>query len=198
MILRLIYHTIGAERIPGNPPVFWCREVMVLLNIVLVEPEIPQNCGNIARTCAATGARLHLIRPLGFDISEKAVRRAGLDYWHMVEVLDYENLEDFFSRNDVREMWCLSTKAPRCYTQAEYRDGCYLFFGKETRGLPEDFLNAHYDACVRIPMAADARSLNLSNAVAITVYEALRQLNFPNLLDYGKMRGKVPLKNMED
>lgn len=160
-----------------------------MLNIVLVEPEIPQNCGNIARTCAATGARLHLIRPLGFDISEKAVRRAGLDYWHMVEVFDYESLDDFFSKNDVREMWCLSTKAPRCYTEGKYHDGCYLFLGKETKGLPEPFLDAHYDECVRIPMAEDARSLNLSNAVAITVYEALRQLNFPNLLDHGKMRG---------
>ena len=159
-----------------------------MLNIVLVEPEIPQNCGNIARTCAATGSRLHLIRPLGFDISERAVRRAGLDYWHMEEVLDYENLDDFFSRNRVEEMWCLSTKAPRSYTQAQYHDGCYLFFGKETRGLPEEFLAAHYDSCVRIPMRADARSLNLSNAVAVTVYEALRQLSFPNLKDFGKMR----------
>ena len=158
-----------------------------MLNIVLVEPEIPQNCGNIARTCAATGARLHLIRPLGFDISEKAVRRAGLDYWHMVEVFDYENLEDFFSKNTVTNLFCLSTKAPRCYTEAEYTDGCYLFFGKETKGLPEDFLNAHYDDCVRIPMDPGARSLNLSNAVAITVYEALRQLSFPGLLDHGKM-----------
>ena len=159
-----------------------------MLNIVLVEPEIPQNCGNIARTCAATGSRLHLIRPLGFDISERAVRRAGLDYWHMVEVLDYENLDDFFSRNRVEEMWCLSTKAPRSYTQAQYHDGCYLFFGKETRRLPEEFLAAHYDSCVRIPMRADARSLNLSNAVAVTVYEALRQLSFPNLKDFGIMR----------
>ena len=158
-----------------------------MLNIVLVEPEIPQNCGNIARTCAATGARLHLIRPLGFDISEKAVRRAGLDYWHMVEVFDYENLEDFFSKNDVTKLFCLSTKAPRCYTEAEYTDGCYLFFGKETKGLPEDFLNAHYGDCVRIPMDPGARSLNLSNAVAITVYEALRQLSFAGLLDHGKM-----------
>ena len=167
-----------------------------MLNIVLVEPEIPQNCGNIARTCAATGARLHLIRPLGFDISERAVRRAGLDYWHMVEVIEYENLEDFFSRNKVEQMWCLSTKAPRCYTEAAYHDGCYLFFGKETRGLPETFLNEHYDECVRIPMRPDARSLNLSNAVAVTVFEALRQLSFPNLQDYGKMRdisgGKSP------
>ena len=161
---------------------------MALLNIVLVEPEIPQNCGNIARTCAATGSRLHLIRPLGFDISERAVRRAGLDYWHMVEVLDYANLEDFFSRNQVQQMWCLSTKAPRSYTEASFADGCYLFFGKETRGLPETFLAEHYDETIRIPMRGDARSLNLSNAVAITVYEALRQLSFPNLLDYGKMR----------
>ena len=159
-----------------------------MLNIVLVEPEIPQNCGNIARTCAATGSRLHLIRPLGFDISERAVRRAGLDYWHMVEVLDYENLDDFFSRNRVEEMWCLSTKAPRSYTQAQYTDGCYLFFGKESRGLAEEFLAAHYDSCARIPMRADARSLNLSNAVAVTVYEALRQLSFPDLKDFGKMR----------
>ena len=159
-----------------------------MLNIVLVEPEIPQNCGNIARTCAATGSRLHLIRPLGFDISEKAVKRAGLDYWNLVEVIDYENLEDFFHRNEVSQMWCLSTKAPRAYTEAAYADGCYLFFGKETKGLPEDFLEAHRDACVRIPMRAEARSLNLSNAVAITVFEALRQLDFPHLQDYGKMK----------
>ena len=160
-----------------------------MLNIVLVEPEIPQNCGNIARTCAATGSRLHLIRPLGFDISEKAVRRAGLDYWHMVEVLDYENLEDFFQKNDVRQMWCLSTKAPRSYTQARFEDGCYLFFGKETKGLPESFLAEHHDECIRLPMRAQARSLNLSNSVAITVYEALRQLEFPGLQDFGKIRG---------
>ncbi len=159
-----------------------------MLNIVLVEPEIPQNCGNIARTCAATGCRLHLIRPLGFDISEKAVRRAGLDYWNLVEVFDYDSLDDFFAKNDVRQMWCLSTKAPRSYTEAAFCQDCYLFFGKETKGLPEDFLKAHYDECVRIPMRDSARSLNLSNAVAITVFEALRQLDFPGLLDHGKMR----------
>ena len=158
-----------------------------MLNIVLVEPEIPQNCGNIARTCAATGARLHLIHPLGFDISEKAVKRAGLDYWHLLEVFEYENLEDFFAKNDVQQMWCLSTKAPRCYTEANFRDGCYLFFGKETKGLPESFLEAHRESCVRIPMRQETRSLNLSNSVAITVYEALRQLDYPNLLDHGKM-----------
>ncbi len=158
-----------------------------MLNVVLVEPEIPQNCGNIARTCAATGARLHLIRPLGFDISEKAVKRAGLDYWHLVEVFDYENLADFFAKNDVKQMWCLSTKVPRCYTEANFEDGCYLFFGKETKGLPEDFLEDHRESCVRIPMRQEARSLNLSNSVAIAVYEALRQRNYPNLLDHGKM-----------
>ena len=160
-----------------------------MLNVVLVEPEIPQNCGNIARTCAATGARLHLIRPLGFDISEKAVRRAGLDYWHLVEVFDYENLEDFFARNDVRQMWCLSTKAPRSYAEARFEDDCYLFFGKETKGLPESFLEEHRESCVRIPMRMEARSLNLSNSVAVTVYEALRQLSFGGLLDHGKMKG---------
>ena len=160
-----------------------------MLNIVLVEPEIPQNCGNIARTCAATGSCLHLIKPLGFDISEKAVKRAGLDYWHLVDVRVYENLDDFFSKNEVTQMWCLSTKAPRCHTEASFQDGCYLFFGKETKGLPEDFLEAHRECCVRIPMREEARSLNLSNSVAIAVYEALRQLEYPNLLDHGKMRG---------
>ena len=160
----------------------------MMLNIVLVEPEIPQNCGNIARTCAATGCRLHLIRPLGFDISDKAVKRAGLDYWHLVDVRDYENLEDFFQKNEVKQMWCLSTKAPRCYTEANFEEDCYLFFGKETKGLPEDFLEEHRESCVRIPMRSQARSLNLSNSVAITVYEALRQLSFPDLQDFGKMR----------
>ena len=160
----------------------------MMLNIVLVEPEIPQNCGNIARTCAANGCRLQLIRPLGFDISDKAVKRAGLDYWHLVDVRDYENLEDFFQKNEVKQMWCLSTKAPRCYTEANFEEDCYLFFGKETKGLPEDFLEEHRESCVRIPMRSQARSLNLSNSVAITVYEALRQLSFPDLQDFGKMR----------
>jgi tRNA (cytidine/uridine-2'-O-)-methyltransferase len=159
-----------------------------MLNIVLVEPEIPQNCGNIARTCAATGSRLHLIHPLGFDVSEKAVKRAGLDYWHLVDVREYANLADFFSKNDVQKMFCLSTKAPRCYTEADLTGDCYLFFGKETKGLPEDFLEANRESCVRIPMRSEARSLNLSNSVAIAVYEALRQQNFPDLQDYGKMR----------
>ena len=159
-----------------------------MLNVVLVEPEIPQNTGNIARTCAATGSVLHLVKPLGFDISEKAVKRAGLDYWHLVDVRVYENLDDFFSKNDVRELWCLSTKAPKGYTEASYHDGCYLMFGKETKGLPEAFLEAHRESCVRIPMRTEARSLNLSNSVAVAVFEALRQLDFPHLQDFGKMK----------
>lgn len=161
-----------------------------MLNVVLVEPEIPQNCGNIARTCAATGARLHLIRPLGFDISDRAVKRAGLDYWHLVEVFDYENLDDFFRRNpDAADIWLTTTKAPQPYTSAEFRDGCWLFFGKETAGLPVDFRKAHYDRCIRLPMRAEARSLNLSNTVAVCVYEALRQIGFPGLSGEGEMAG---------
>ena len=158
-----------------------------MLHIVLLEPEIPANTGNIARTCAATGSVLHLIKPLGFDISEKAVRRAGLDYWHLVDVRVYENLADFFEKNRPEELWLLSTKAPRAYTRARFRDGCYLFFGKETRGLPEPFLEEYRNRCLRIPMVDAARSLNLGNAVALVTYEALRQLDFPGLLDAGSM-----------
>ena len=159
-----------------------------MLNIVLVEPEIPQNTGNISRTCAATGSRLHLIKPLGFDISDRQLKRAGLDYWHLLDVRVYENLEDFFSKNEVRQLRLFSTKAPRCYTDASYEDECYLFFGKETKGLPESFLNDHYEDCVKLPMIEDARSLNLSNAVAVGVFEALRQLGFPHLKQWGKMK----------
>ena len=163
-----------------------------MLNIVLVEPEIPQNCGNIARTCAATGSRLHLIRPLGFDISEKAVKRAGLDYWHLVEVRDYENLDTFFAANPeaAEDLWLATTKAPQDYTQATFSKDCWLFFGKETAGLPEDFRMAHYDRCIRLPMRQEARSLNLSNSVAILAYEALRQNHFPDLSGEGEMANK--------
>ena len=160
-----------------------------MLHIVLVEPEIPANTGNIARTCAATGSVLHLIRPLGFDISDKAVKRAGLDYWHLVDVRVYDNLDDFFEKNHPAAMRLFSTKAPKSYAEAGYPDGCYLFFGKETKGLPEDFLAAHYDDCVRIPIRAEARSLNLSNSVAVGVFEALRQLDFPHLTGAGRMIG---------
>ena len=159
-----------------------------MLNVVLVEPEIPQNTGNIARTCAATGSVLHLVKPLGFDISERAVRRAGLDYWYLVDVRVYENLDELFEKNDIRQMRLFSTKAPRAYTEADYADGCFLFFGRETRGLPEAFLEAHFESCVRIPMRTEARSLNLSNSVAVGVFEALRQQDFPHLQDFGKMK----------
>ena len=159
-----------------------------MLNVVLLAPEIPQNTGNIARTCAATGSKLHLIKPLGFDISDSAVKRAGLDYWHLVDVRVYESLEDFFAKNDVGQKRLFSTKAPRSYTEADYSDGCYLFFGRETKGLPEDFLEANFDDCVRIPMRQEARSLNLSNSVAVAVFEALRQQEFPHLQDFGKMK----------
>ena len=158
-----------------------------MLNIVLLEPEIPHNTGAIARTCAATGARLHLIKPLGFDISDKAVKRAGLDYWHLVDVRVYEDLDDFFSKNQPVCMRLFCTKAPRRYDEADYPDGSYLFFGKETKGLPETFLAEHYDACVRIPIRAEARSLNLSNSVAVGVFEALRQQSFPHLQEQGRM-----------
>ncbi len=158
-----------------------------MLHIVLVEPEIPMNTGNIARTCAATGSVLHLVKPLGFDISDKAVKRAGLDYWHLVDVRVYENLEDLFARNRVDEPWLLTTKAPGSYAEARFSDGCWLFFGKETRGLPESFLRAHADRCLRIPIRAEARSLNLANSVAIVAFEALRQQGFPHLTDHGKM-----------
>lgn len=164
-----------------------------MLNIVLVEPEIPQNCGNIARTCAATGSRLHLIEPLGFDISEKAVRRAGLDYWHLVEVKSYKNLEEFFLLNPqaARDAWLATTKAPRDYSQASFTPDSWLFFGKETAGLPLSFRERFRDRCIRLPMREQARSLNLSNSVAILVYEALRQNRFPGLLGVGEMAETV-------
>lgn len=158
-----------------------------MVHIVLVEPEIPQNCGNIARTCAATGCDLHLIRPLGFDISDRAVKRAGLDYWHMVDLRVYDSLEDLFRKNDITDLWLATTKAPQDYAQAAFRDGCWLFFGKETAGLPAWFRQAHAQRCIRIPMRPEARSLNLANSVAVLTYEALRQLGFPQLRGTGDM-----------
>ena len=158
-----------------------------MLNIVLVEPEIPQNCGNIARTCAATGSRLHLIRPLGFDISDRAVKRAGLDYWSLVDLHVYESLDDFFARHPDPDLWLTTTRARLRYCDAPYRDGCWLFFGKETAGLPLDLRERFRERCIRLPMIDEARSLNLSNTVAVCVYEALRQNHFPGLLGVGEM-----------
>ena len=158
------------------------------LNIVLVEPEIPQNTGNIARTCAATGTRLHIIEPMGFKIDDKKLKRAGLDYWHLLDITYYKNLDDFFSKNE-GNYYFFTTKAPNTYSDIEYPDKSYLFFGKETKGLPEELLKENKEKCVRIPMLNDAsaRSLNLSNSVAIGVYEVLRQWNFGDLLKEGKL-----------
>lgn len=147
------------------------------LNVVLVEPEIPQNTGNIARTCAATGTRLHLIKPLGFEISDRYLKRAGLDYWKYLNLSVYENLNEFFEKNS-GDFFFLSTKAQNLYTEVKFSGDTYLFFGKETAGLDEGLLKANKESCLRLPMLESIRSLNLSNSVAITVYEVLRQWNF--------------------
>ena len=162
---------------------------MPSLNIVLVEPQIPQNTGNIARTCAATGARLHLVEPMGFRVDDAKLKRAGLDYWHLLDITYYENLDDFFEKNKDGEFFYSSTKAQKIYSDIEYPDNCYLVFGKETAGLPEELLYRNPERCVRLPMInnSDARSLNLSNSAAIGAYEVLRQWNFPEMLMKGKL-----------
>lgn len=156
------------------------------LNIVLVEPQIPQNSGNIARTCAVTGARLHFIRPLGFEITDKNLKRAGLDYWSYLDISYYDSLEDFFSRNS-GSFYYFTTKAENCYCDVSYPDKCYLFFGREDAGLPEELLYNNKKSCVRIPMRETLRSLNLSNSVAIAAYEVLRQWDFPELQNRGRL-----------
>ncbi len=158
-----------------------------MLNVVLVEPEIPQNTGNIARTCAATGTRLHLVKPLGFDLSDKHLKRAGLDYWSLLDIHIYENLREFFEKNAGGRYYFASTKSKHRYTEVTYRDGDYLFFGRETRGLEESLLHENYENCIRIPMREGARSLNLSNSVAIVLYEALRQQDFAGLVEAGRL-----------
>ena len=158
------------------------------LNVVLVEPEIPQNTGNIARTCAATGARLHLVRPLGFSISEKALKRAGLDYWDLLDITVYDSTDDFFEKTKGGKYYFFSTKAKHVHSDISYPDGAYLLFGRETAGLPEKLLHDNPDTTVRIPMISEARSLNLSNSAAIAVYEVLRQWNYPSLLCSGNLR----------
>lgn len=163
------------------------------MNIVLVQPEIPQNTGNIARTCAATGAVLHLVGPLGFSLADKYLKRAGLDYWHLMEYHVYRDLEDFFRQHPGIRAHYATTKAPRGFQEAEYRDGDYLFFGCETRGLPEDLLEKVYDRCIRIPMRPEARSLNLANSAAVVLYEALRQNGYPGLSEKGELTGREEL-----
>lgn len=162
---------------------------MPSLNIVLVEPQIPQNTGNIARTCAATGARLHLVEPMGFRVDDAKLKRAGLDYWHLLDITYYDDLEDFFDKNADGDFYYFTTKARTVYSEVSYPDNCFLVFGKETAGLPEQLLYDNPDKCVRLPMIdnSDARSLNLSNTVAVGAYEVLRQWNFPALLKQGKL-----------
>ena len=161
---------------------------MAKLNIALIEPEIPQNTGNIARTCAATGAALHLVRPLGFEIDDRKLKRAGLDYWDKLDITYYDSLDDFLRRNADAPMFFYTTKAPRRHTDVTYPEGCFLVMGKETAGLPETLLQAHPESCVRIPMRESLRSLNLSNAAAIAVYEVLRQWDFEGLESVGEPR----------
>ncbi len=156
-------------------------------NIVLVEPEIPQNTGNIARTCAATGARLHLVKPMGFEIDDKKLKRAGLDYWHMLDITYYDGIDDFFEKNKNGNFYFASTKSLYRHSDIKFKDNDYILFGKETKGLDEKLLKDNKDKCIRIPMIEGARSLNLSNSVAIVIYEALRQNDYFDLETRGQL-----------
>ena len=154
---------------------------MAKLNIVLFEPEIPANTGNIGRTCVATGTRLHLIEPLGFRLNEKSIKRAGMDYWEHLDVTRYIDFQDFLDRNPGAKIYMATTKEPKCYTEVEYEPDCYIMFGKESAGIPEEILLEHQETAIRIPMMEEIRSLNLSNSVAIVLYEALRQNQFAQM-----------------
>jgi tRNA (cytidine/uridine-2'-O-)-methyltransferase len=158
----------------------------MILNIVLFEPEIPQNTGNIARTCAATGARLHLVGPMGFTIDDKKLKRAGLDYWNDLDITYYDSIKEFYEKND-GEMYYLTTKAQKNYTDAKFNDNVYIIFGKETAGIPEEILLENKEYCLRIPMLGDIRSLNLANSVSIVAYEAYRQDDFNHFNLKGKL-----------
>lgn len=157
------------------------------LNIVLIEPEIPQNTGNIARTCAATGARLHLVGPMGFQITDKQVKRAGLDYWDKLDISYYDSTEEFFEKNTGGKFYYFTTKGEIAHSDMEYENNAFLVFGKETKGLPEELLKENHDTCVRLPMRGIIRSLNLSNAVCVGTYEVLRQWGYPQLSQKGKL-----------
>lgn len=162
---------------------------MYNLNIVLVEPQIPQNTGNISRTCAVTGARLHLVKPLGFEVSDRHLKRAGLDYWDKLDISYYEDINDFFEKNRSGEFFYFTTKGFHVHSDIKYPDNAYLIFGREDKGLPEEILRENLDKCVRIPMRNELRSLNLSNSAAIAVYEVLRQWDYPELSTEGKLKG---------
>ena len=161
-----------------------------MINIVLVEPEIPQNTGNIVRTCAATGCCLHLIRPLGFELDDKKYKRAGLDYFPLSEIKLYDSFEELYNQHRDSTFYFASTKSKKTYVDVNYTDGCFVVFGKESYGLREDLLKEHYDNCIRVPMKAEARSLNLSNTVAIITYEAMKQQGFKDLQNYGELTGR--------
>ena len=167
---------------------------MAELNIVLYEPEIPANTGNIGRTCVATGTKLHLIEPLGFRLDEKALKRAGMDYWKDLDVTTYIDYQDFLEKNPGAKIYMATTKAHKVYTEVEYESDCYIMFGKESAGIPEEILKANPDTCVRIPMIGETRSLNLSNSVAIVLYEALRQNDF----DHMKLEGQLHRLSWDD
>lgn len=160
---------------------------MRTLNLVLIEPRIPQNAGNIARTCAATGARLHLVGPMGFEIDDKKLKRAGLDYWNLLDITVYQSSEEFFEKNK-GEFYYFSTKAKHIFSEVSYPNGAYLLFGREDRGLPEKLLFDNPERCVRLPMLKEARSLNLSNSVAVAAFEVLRQWGYPGLSGEGRLR----------
>ena len=160
---------------------------MPVLNIVLIEPQIPQNTGNIARTCAAVGASLLFVKPLGFEIDDKKLKRAGLDYWDKLDITYYDGLDDFLEKNREEKMFFFTTKAKQSYTDVKYPDRVFIVFGKETKGLPEELLYANPEKCVRIPMRDTLRSLNLSNSVAVAVYEVLRQRDFEGLREEGEL-----------
>lgn len=170
------------------------RIIMAKLNIVLYEPEIPANTGNIGRTCVATGTRLHLIEPLGFHLDEKSIKRAGMDYWSELDVTTYVNWDDFCEKNPGAKIYMATTKGRHVYTEVSYEPDCYIMFGKESAGIPEEILKANPDTCVRIPMIGETRSLNLSNSVAIVLYEALRQ----NQFDHMKLQGELHRLRWDD
>ena len=163
------------------------RKEIPMLNIVLFEPEIPANTGNIGRTCVATNTRLHLIEPLGFRLNEKNLKRAGMDYWKDLDVTTYINYEEFLEKNPGAKIYMATTKATNVYTEVEYESDCYIMFGKESAGIPEEILVDHKEDCIRIPMVGDIRSLNLGNSVAVVLYEALRQNGFQNMTTEGHL-----------
>ena len=180
---EVVQYYIGISRVSARG----MKGVFTMFHVVLVEPEIPQNAGNIARTCAATGTSLHMIKPLGFEVSDRYLKRAGLDYWHLVDIHYYDSFAELQEKYPNARFFFFTTKALHRHSDVKFQDGDFLVFGKETKGLPEELLLQHKETCLRIPMFSEARSLNLSNSVAIAVYEALRQTDYQGLLEEGAL-----------